>query len=207
MTTNQHLTDNNGRHTGITMTGTAVYPRLVTPDTKYNELGVYQADIRVPFEEAKGLMAELAAVFKQWTGKAPAKADNTMWKMVLDDDGNETGEVLFKFRVKNFMSKQTGELVQRNPKLFFEKGVEKSDKIGGGTQMKVQFQVYCWTATSKGVSLQPMSVLIQELREYEGGSGGNPFGVGEAVAFDNHKEQETKLNNGPDTEAEEHPFY
>ena len=70
-----------------TPVGTAVYPRLQTPDTKFDELGTYKADVSIPLVDAEPLMAELAADYKKHVGKAPKKADNSMWMMEVDSEG------------------------------------------------------------------------------------------------------------------------
>lgn len=198
----KYLNEKGGKYSGMTMTGKAHYPRLIRPDTKFNSLGVYQADIRVPAEEAKDLMQELATVYKEWTGKAPNKADNFMWKEDLDEDGNSTGDILFKLRVKNF--ERDGQVVQRRPKIFFRNEDDKTENIGGGSSMKVQFQVYCWTASQKGVSLQPLSVLIEEVVEYES-AGGNPFGVGSEASFEIPKQ--VRETDADTTQEEANDFF
>tara|TARA_B110000444_G_scaffold255692_1_gene290532 strand:- start:5352 stop:5966 length:615 start_codon:yes stop_codon:yes gene_type:complete len=178
----KYLNEKSGKYSGMTMTGKAFYPRLVRPDTKYNKLGQYKADIRVPVEEAKELMSELSQVYKEWTGSAPSQNDNYMWKMDEDKKtGEPTGDVIFKLRVANRMN-QEGELWNRRPKVFFRDADTRTDKIGGGSAIKVQFEVYCWNAEKKGVSLQPMSVLIEEVVEPQ--SEANPFGEGEEATFD-----------------------
>ena len=77
-----------------TPVGTAVYPRLKTPDTKFDENGIYKADVAVPKADAKPLMDELAAIFKSHTGKAPKASDNVMWYLETDEEGEETGNVV-----------------------------------------------------------------------------------------------------------------
>lgn len=165
-----------------TPVGTAVYPRLKTPDTKFDELGTYKADVAVPLVDAEPLMAELAADFKKFVGKAPKKADNTMWLMEVDEEGEETGNVVFKLRVKNRLNKKTGELWDRRPKMF-DAALKPIDvNPWGGSKMVVSFDVYMWEFGGKtGVSLQPAGVQIIELVTGEGGGGSaSSFGFGAA---------------------------
>lgn len=189
-----------GKYQGMTMTGKAFYPRLVRPDTKYNPLGQFKADLRVPIEEAKDLMEELGEVYKQHVGKAPSKNENTMWKFDEDKDGEQTGDVIFKIRVTNKMGKD-GTVWNRRPKVFFRNAEERTDKIAGGSTIKVQFEVYCWQAEKKGVSLQPMSVLIEEVVELQGEA--NPFGEGEEATFDHTPENNTNESKDADTPSKE----
>jgi len=159
--------------------GFAVYPRLKTPDTKFDELGQYKADIAITLAEAEELMDNLQAAYKAHTGKPAKKADNTMWYMETDDSGEETGRVIFKIRVKNRLNKK-GELWDRRPKLF-DAGLKPIDvNPYGGTKYAVSFDVYEWTAgDKKGISLQPAGVQILEL--VSGSGDVNPSAMGFAA--------------------------
>ena len=192
----KYLNEKSGKYTGMTMTAKAFYPRLVRPDIHFNKLGQYKADIRVPVEEAKELMEELGQVYKEWTGKAPSKNDNSMWKMEEDKEGNATGDVIIKIRVANRLTKE-GEMWNRRPRVFFRDPEQRTDKIGGGSSIKVEFAVYCWQAEKKGVSLQPMSVLVEEVKEPQ--QEANPFGEGEEASFDTPS---VETNTGDSTDAD-----
>ncbi len=147
-----------------TPVGFAVYPRLKTPDTKFDELGIYKADVAVPLADAEPLMQKLNAIFKAHTGKPPKKSENTMFYLETDSGGEETGNVVFKLRVKNRITKKSGELWDRRPKLF-DAALKPIDvNPWGGSKMVVSFDVYEWDAGGKvGVSLQPAGVQIIEL--------------------------------------------
>lgn len=162
-----------------TPVGIAVYPRLQRPDTKFDELGQYKADISVPKAEAAPLMKVLQEAHKAHTGK-PAKAnENTMWFMETDDAGEETGNVIFKLRIKNRLNKK-GELWDRRPKQF-DAALKPIDvNPWGGTKMVVSFDVYEWTSgDKKGISLQPVGVQIIEL--VTGTGGADPSAMGFAA--------------------------
>lgn len=148
--------------------GTAVYPRLKTPDTKFNELGIYKADVSVPLAEAEDLMAKLQGFHKAHTGKAAPKASNTMWEMELDSEGVETGNVIFKCRVKNVLRKN-GEIWNRRPKQFDARMKPIDVNPWGGSTYAVSFDVYEWVAgAKKGISLQPVGVQITDLKTGSG---------------------------------------
>ncbi|KQR67889.1 ssDNA-binding protein [Rhizobium sp. Leaf341] len=159
--------------------GVAVYPALNRPDTKFDELGQYKADIKLSQEAAAPLVAAIQKVAKEHMGKVMPKAKNSCFESVLNDDGEETGEVLFKIRVKNKLRKSDGKLWDRRPLIIDAK---KNDlpvavAIWGGTTMRVQFEVYPWnTGAKKGISLQP--VMVQVIDLVTGG------GRGDANAFD-----------------------
>ena len=139
--------------------GKAVYPRLAQPDTKFDELGQYKADVSVPLADAEPIMEILSNVFKAHTGKAPKKADNTMWYFETNEDGEETGNVVFKCRVKNKLRKRDGQLWDRKPKLFDAALKPIDENPFGGSTYIVSVEVYAWEAgAKKGISLQPLGV-------------------------------------------------
>lgn len=173
--------------------GVAVYPALNRPDTKFDELGQYKADVKLSAADAAPLIAKIQAVAKEHMGKVMPKAKNSAFEAVLNDEGEETGEVLFKIRVKNKLRKSDGKLWDRRPLVIDAK---KNDlpvavAIWGGTTMRVQFEVYPWnTGAKKGISLQPIMVQVIDLV-----TGG---GRGDADAFDEEDgyeaEEETQAN-------------
>ena len=159
-----------------TPVGTAVYPRLKTPDTKFDELGIYKADVSVPAAEAAPLIEILMKVWKDHVGKAPKKADNPMFAAEVDEAGEETGNVVFKLRVKNRMNKK-GELWDRRPVLF-DAALKPIDvNPWGGTKYAVSFDTHCWDyGDKKGVSLQPAGVQIIELVTGDGSPNASAMG-------------------------------
>lgn len=161
-----------------TPVGRAVYPRLGRPDTKYYDLGIYKASLMVPINEAKDLLNELTKIFKEHTGSAPNKFDNTMWKMETDEEGNPSGDVLLKLAIKNRMGRD-GEVWDRKPKLF-DAALKPCPRVipFGGSEMIVNFEVYKWDAGGKkGVSLQPVAVQIIKLVEGDQNAEGYGFTV------------------------------
>lgn len=174
--------------------GTAVYPRIKTADTKFDELGIYKADIAVDAADAADLMNRLQEVHKAHTGKPANASDNPMWARETDSEGVETGRIVFKFRVKNRVTK-AGKFWDRQPVVFDAKGHRIMDipNIGGGSVLKVNFEVYEWiSGTKKGVSLQPQKVQLIDLVEF-GGSDSNPFEEEEGFTIDTSDENQPEL--------------
>jgi hypothetical protein len=159
--------------------GVAVYPALNRPDTKFDELGQYKADVKLSAEDAAPFISKIQAVAKEHMGKVMPKAKNSCFEMVLNDDGEETGEVLFKVRVKNKLRKSDGKLWDRRPLVIDakKKDLPVDVAIWGGSVIRVQLEVYPWnTGAKKGISLQPIMVQVIDLV-----TGG---GRGDAAAFD-----------------------
>ena len=153
------------------MSSYTVYHR---PDTKFNDLGVYKANVAVPAEEAAATMQKLQAIAKEELGKALPKGDNMLWKMEIDDNGDETGMVMFKCTVKNIQKKE-GELWDRKPVQYDTDLNKVNEVIYGGSELVVACDVRAWEFSGKkGLSLQPTAVQIHKLVGPSGGSD-NPF--------------------------------
>lgn len=154
--------------------GVAVFPALYRPDTKFDELGAYKANTRVPLAEAEPTIKKLQAIAKSWTGKAMPKAKNPMFEMEVDKEtGEETGFVIFKASVKNRTGKE-GKLWDRRPLLIDAKKnkLPSDTNPWGGTVYRVKCEIYCSEFGGKrSVSLQPLVVQIIELKS---GTGSEP---------------------------------
>lgn len=163
--------------------GVAVYPRLKTPDTKFDELGSYNTNLAVDKDTAQPLIKRLQEIHKEAFGKAAPVSGNSMFQPEVDKEtGEETGRVVFKFRAANKeikKGKRAGEIWDRQPTLRDAKGnrILEYPNIGGGSVIKVFFEVYVrGPETPKpGISLQPLQIQLIELVEYKGGQEENPF--------------------------------
>lgn len=186
--------------------GRAIYPALKFADTKFNELGIYKCNVSVPVKEATATMEKLSTIYKDYVGKAPAKAENTMWKMEIDEEtGDETGNVIFKCTVKN-VQRKNGELWDRRPKQFDAKMNPVDLDPSGGSELYVSASVYEWSAGGKkGVSLQPLAVQIINLVE-RGGASAESFGFEAQEGFeanDNYNFGEANVANSNEEEFED----
>lgn len=171
--------------------GVAVYPRLKTPDTKFDDNGQYKADLRLPEAVAAAFVEKYRGVYKDWTGKAlPKKPErdnrNAFYYYETDEDGEETGNVVLKLRVKNKITKK-GDLWDRRPAQFDAKGkpIAGAKNVGGGTVMLVAGEVYLWETPSggKGMSLQPEAVQLIDLKEFSGQKSAGEFGFGQEDGY------------------------
>lgn len=143
--------------------GVARFPSLARPDTKFNELGIYKANVAVPLEEAEATMKKLQAIAKEELGKALPKSDNMLWKMEIDDNGDETGMVMFKATVKN-IRKKDGEIWDRKPVQYDTELNRVNEIIYGGSELIVACDVRVWEYSGKkGLTLQPTAVQIHKL--------------------------------------------
>jgi hypothetical protein len=177
--------------------GIARFPWLNKPDTKFSEVGDYKVDLVLSAKDAAPLIQRVEAIRDAFAKKEGAKKKaNLPWVDEVDDNGNKTGNVIVKFKVKAM----TGDW-DRKPKLFDAKGsriVEAA--VGGGSVLKVSFDAYTWNVASlgAGITLQPVAVQVLELVEFEGGGDASEFGFGEEEGY----EATDELGEDLETDAE-----
>lgn len=186
-----------------TPTGVLVYPRLNTPDTKFNKLGDYKADLRVPIEEAQPLIETINEAYKAHVGSphpkfAPSKDRDAVYYFDRDEESGDVDKssVVFKIRAKNKMTKQ-GELWDRRPKVFDAAGkairmtkpngklLQSAPKIGGGTKAiaNIEIDPYETNAGAKGLRLVPRAVQIIDLVSFGDGGSAEDYGFGSQDGF------------------------
>lgn len=182
----------------VTPVGNAIYPSVITPDTKFDDNGQYKCDVLVPEADAQPLVDELTAIYKAHVGKAPKKSENSMFEEALDKEtGESTGDIKFKIRIKNRISKKTGKLWDRQPAQVNRQGKlmpkDAYVDIGSGSKVRVGFEAYEWIAAGKkGVSLQLTLVQIIDLKERTGGAADpNEYGFGQEEGTFDEDEGET----------------
>jgi hypothetical protein len=200
--------------------GVAVYPHLTKPDTKFNKDGVFTIKLKT-LDPAEGLKLAkaISAAAKQMvedTKKEKAKEKPGSEKKVKaatlpitkeeDSDGNQTGALLFSFKMTATGKKKDGTAFTREPVIFdaFGKPV-KGLKIGGGSIVKVSYELnpYARPSTEEkgttlaGVALRLNGVQVIKLVEY----GANA----EYYGFKDESEDDDATPSAPATEGDEPP--
>ena len=89
-----------------TPVGELVYPWLTRADTRYEPDGIFQTKLLLPFEGAQELIAKLEGSLGNFIGTLDLKQQKkyvpaTVFEQEMDDDAIETGNVLFRFKLKN----------------------------------------------------------------------------------------------------------
>jgi len=183
------------RTTLTTPRGIAVYPRLSTPDTKFNKDGLYTIRVRLDQEqvEVQKFLTAMTQQHKEAVDKArselPKAKQKSMkiadlpWKKDEAEDGTESIVMNFKMLSK-ITSKKTGESWTQRPAVFDAAGkpLAKELRVGGGSVVKVAFEVnpFYTGALGAGLSLRLKAVQVLELVEWQGGTASS-FGF-ESVA-------------------------
>jgi hypothetical protein len=161
------------RPTYTTPIGVARYPHLNKPDTKYKAEGQYKCDLVVPADAAADLIAQLEKIRDEFYENLDAKVRKThkvveVVSVELDDEGNETGNVIIKTKLDRVgHDKKSGKTWTNEPKLFDSEGNPTNAEIWSGSKLIIAGTVMCYAnATNKqvGVSLKCNGVQIIELR-------------------------------------------
>ena len=171
--------------------GTAVWPWLNEPDTRYDDNGVYTVQLRLDAEEAAAFTAELKEKFKlgyeqqaKEQGKKKLKLAPMPWKDHEDDQGNATGKVDFKFKMKAAYEYE-GKKIDNRVLLIDAKRNPVTAQIGSGSSIRCGFEPYVWYVPSMGVgmTLRLKAVQVIDLVEFGKGGGTDDFDFQEEEGF------------------------
>lgn len=189
----------------VTPKGVAIFPRLITPDTKFNADGRFSVKLRLTAEEAAPICkrleaaadAEYKAKVKEYKGKKDKKGKeitvtkaDTPWA-VADDD---SGDLIFSFGMPaKVKSKKTGKEYNFKPALFDAKGQPMARKKGmdiwGGSEIKVSYEVRPYFVPKDyecGASLRLEGVQILKLVSGQG-QDASSYGFGEEDGYEADK--------------------
>lgn len=181
----------------MTPVGTLVWPKLNAPD-EYKGKKSYTAKIRLSAEDSAALIEKIEDELRRYwpiakaelekkvadakTGPDKAKAKKALaemaeaeksYKPAYDDEGNETGEYEFNFKMPDhFVSTKDKKPVYMKPDLFDAKGqlLKSPPEIWGGTTACVagEFRPFSMPI-GVGVSLRLKAVQIISLASGGGG--------------------------------------
>ena len=152
--------------------GIAVFPHLNTPDTKFDPIGHFKVDLRVPADAGGAdfaatidemIEAQYKATLEE-TGKKKVKRSNEPY--TIDED---TGDYIFKFKSKAGGVTKAGEKWTRNMTIV-DAALNPcpSAKVGGGSEVIVATEPFAYytAAIGCGVSLRIKAVQVVTLREW-----------------------------------------
>lgn len=186
----------------VTPKGTAIWPKLNEPDTKFDPAGVYE--VKLAFDEdvdlddfktkvQKQIDAKYAEIVskledegKGGLAKKVTKRDiDELFKAEEDDaTGDETGRILIKAKMKaSGVSKKTGKNWSRRPDIIDAKGnkLRNAPNIGGGSVMKLCVELAPYYVPSDkvvGVSFRLEAAQIIKLVSF-GERNASDYGFGD----------------------------
>lgn len=177
----------------VTPAGVALYPYLIEPDTKFNPDGEYRLKLRVPADQSTALIEKLEGIRDEYRKTLEPKVQKTfkteeVFEKELDDNGDETGNVIFKFKLKAKVTPKQGKPFTQRPSLFDSVKNDitgKLDALWSGSVLKISGEVAAYsnpTNKSIGLSLRPRGVQILKL--VKGGQrDADSYGFGEEEGF------------------------
>jgi hypothetical protein len=195
----------------VTPIGAAQYPHLTKPDTKFNPDGEYKVSLELDASAAEEIVSFLDEQFEQ--SVANAKKENAGKKIKEGDVpysvNEENGKVTVRFKLKAKVTPKKGEPWDQKVAIFDAKGkpILGEIKIGGGTKMKVSYELvpYYTAIAGAGISLRVRAVQIIELVEYGSGAQAGSFGFGEEDGYEAVTTAKTD-DFKDETESEEEDF-
>jgi hypothetical protein len=167
--------------TFTTPVGVANYPYISKPDTQFDAEGVYKVTLAVPEDEAKPVIelinAELLAgvkALKESKPKTKFKSAPLPYAKELDDDGNETGNVLIKFKSKAAYKPSVFD-AKNNPMI--------NHNIWGGSEIKVNGAIAFYSSPSIGQGVTLRLRAVQVIQYVEGSDGAGKFNFEEEDGY------------------------
>ena len=150
-----------------TEVGTAKWPHLNKPDTKFNKEGDYKVSLVLDEEGAKKIQSEMRTVLDEFI----AKMSPLPVRDEVDDSGNPTGNSEIKFKLKAVGGGRGGETWQQRPILIDAKRKPMTETIGGGSKIRIGCEIvpYSTAATGTGITLRLKAVQVIELVEISNG--------------------------------------
>ena len=165
-----------------TPVGELVYPWITKPDTRYDPEGVFQTKLLLPLPNAQDLIAKLEKALHDFVGtlevaKQKTYQINNVFEEELDDDGEPTGNVLFKVKMKARVIPREGDAFSQQPVVVMADDGRAVDRpVYGGTMAKLKGQIVPYTNAAQkvaGVTLRLRAVQVHEL--VSGTSDGGAF--------------------------------
>ncbi|WP_439426641.1 hypothetical protein [Stenotrophomonas sp. T8] len=179
--------------------GTAVWPRLNEPDTKFKPEGEYTVSLAFDPNDkdfkalAKKLETRRDELFQEFLSENPKKKKGSEVAPVFteetDENGDDTGRVLVKFKMKaSGVSKRTGKKFTMRPDIFDARGkkIDNPPQIGGGSELKVSYEIggsFVESAKKFYLTCYMVAVQVIELVEF-GQRNAKDYGFGEEDGYE-----------------------
>lgn len=160
----------------VTPAGTAVFPRVNVPDTKFDKDGAYTMKLRLPEEQAMGLIATIKAFHTEAYAVECADKKRKMLKLAELPFGpskrkNEDGDVEeipgfidFSFKRKASGETKTGQKWTATIGLFDAAGNPTKADVWGGSTVKANAVLVPWYSDGLGFGVRLELQAVQVLK-------------------------------------------
>lgn len=175
----------------------ASYPYFNKPDTKFDEEGVYKADLKIALEDGQELIElcdkELEAFIAELTNKTGKKQNRSKFRVPYEIDEDE-GTVTFKVKQNAQIKGKPVTIVIYDSK---GKRIANPPLIRGGSTVKVSGTIRSYeSGANKGVTLSISAVQLIKLSEGADLENGDRFGFGEED--DGYSQDADQFDHEPD---------
>jgi len=163
----------------LVIKGKSVWAKVYEPDTRFNEDGEYSIQVVMPEEEAAQVCEQLEALIdvefdKVVKDKPQAKATlskRPITEPEMDQDGNATGSVVFKSKLKAKIKGKNGQTYKQKVNVVDAKRnpMMGEQLIGNGSVVKIAVEpvtYYMPSSKTVGVSLRLKALQVIDLVEH-----------------------------------------
>ena len=163
----------------LVIKGKSLWSKVFDPDTRFVEEGEYSTQVVVPEAEAAQVCEQLEALIDEEFNKIvkdkPALKATLSKRPVtepdIDQDGNATGNVVFKSKLKAKIRSKTGAVYNQKPNVVDAKrnpmtGIQL---VGNGSLVKIAVEpitYYMPSSKQVGVSLRLKAMQVIDLVEH-----------------------------------------
>jgi hypothetical protein len=207
--------------------GTLIWPKLASPD-EYKGKKTYSAKIRLNEDDSQALIAKIEGELQKFwpvakaeleeklaeakTGKQKAEAKKALeemaeaeksYKPAYDDDGNETGEYEFNFKMPDHFIGKDKKPVFMRPDVFDAKGKQLKvvPEVWGGTTAIVAGELRPYSMPiGVGISLRLKAVQLIELAGAGGQRDAGAYGFGAQEGYEGSDEEPEGTDSGSSDE-------
>ena len=203
----------------VSPVGTAKFPYLVKPATKFDERGMFKVDLIIRAQEAHEIAKKAKALAVSFQNEdVESNPSRKKWGLYLplledvDQDGEETGQMVARFKQAATIRTRDGREIKKSILLFDSQGNRITNvNPYSGTKMSVAYTMSAYanpTAKTYGVTFRLIAVQIIQL--IEGGKGLSA----ESLGFQNQDgfvieqqdaDDETEILESEDTATETKP--
>lgn len=179
--------------------GIARYPWLTKPNTKFDPDGKYSVDLILTEEEAAPFIEMIDKLIDEAFNDAVNDPKHKKiarkltkyypYKKEEDEEGNETGNVVVKFKKKaTYKDKETGNISHFTIKFFDAKGkpIQNLTELFGGSIIRVNASPSVIVSPAGNTPLAGISLNINAVQVIEKGTGGTAkdYGFGEEDGYE-----------------------
>lgn len=160
--------------------GTAMYPKLVEPDTKFDANGVYSCKLILTKDDFDTFSATINPWFEKEYERLVTESGKKRLERCQKRPLRINNDDEYELFAKQVAQKQTPQkLLTFGITLFDSQGkkINNPPNIGSGSKLRLGVEPSAWFNPSMGVgyTLRLKAAQIIELKEYEGGAGGFSF--------------------------------